>query len=71
MYIEGTNGRNVLVADGLKWPTVPGMKVHGADLESGFARVGVEIVKKAHRNVALPVPTEEFKTLGQTEWSTI
>ena len=47
------------------------MVVHGVTLKPGFARVSIDFVSDKYRDLALPEPTEEFKTLGDAKDSTV
>lgn len=56
-----------LVANGELWPTEPGTKVHCVDLQPGCVKVTIVVVSNKARNLLLPVPSDEFQTLGQAE----
>ena len=69
MYLVGKEGKLKHVASGERYPTEPGMRVHCVLLRDGCAKVKINIVKDAAKDLALPVEEQEIANLGQAQGS--
>ena len=67
MYLVTKDGKSRHVANGLRYPTEPDMRVHCVPLRDGCAKVKINVVHKQCRDFALPVEEQEFANLGEAE----